>query len=93
MSLPVAQPEAGGIVPVSERLQDDLSDRFSQQVLISTSNGKEKVVKGVLRGVETLGAWSGASLVTSLRVKGRAEVERETFLSGGMASYGTTLLN
>jgi hypothetical protein len=90
---PITQSDAGGPVPISERLQDDLSDRFSQQVLISTSNGKEKVVKGVVRGVETLGAWSGASLVTTLRVKGRAEVERDSFLSGGMASYGTTLLN
>lgn len=89
---PVTRPDAGGPVPISERLQDDLSDRFSQQVLISTSNGKEKVVKGVVRGVETLGAWSGASLVTTLRVKGKAEVERDPFLSGGMASYGSNLL-
>jgi hypothetical protein len=50
--------------------------------VITISKGKEKVVKGVVRGVETLGAWSGASLVTSLRVKGKAEVEREPFLSG-----------
>jgi hypothetical protein len=33
-----------------------------------------------VRGVETLGAWSGASLVASLRVKGKGEVEREDFL-------------
>ena len=79
---PVAQPIAGGKVPVSERLQDDLSDRFSQQVSITTSKGREKMVKGVVRGVETLGAWSGASLVASLRVKGKAEVERESFLNG-----------
>jgi hypothetical protein len=90
---PAAPHDAGGKPPVSERLQDDLSDRFSQQVLISTSKGKEEVVKGVVRGVETLGAWSGASLVTSLRVKGKVEVERDPFLSGGMASYGSILLN
>ena len=80
---PVPQPDAGGNIPVSERLQDDLADRFSQQVLISTSKGREKVVKGVVRGVETLGAWSGASLVTSLRVKGKVEVDRDSFLNGG----------
>jgi len=80
---PVPQPDAGGNIPISERLQDDLADRFSQQVLISTSKGREKVVKGVVRGVETLGAWSGASLVTSLRVKGKVEVDRDSFLNGG----------
>jgi hypothetical protein len=79
---PAAQPDAGGSVPISERLHDDLSDQFSQKVLITTSKGKENVIKGVVRGVETLGAWSGASLVTSLRVKGRAEVERDPFLNG-----------
>ena len=79
---PMVQPDASGTVPISERLQDDLSDRFSQKILITTSKGRENVVKGVVRGVETLGAWSGASLVASLRVKGKAEVERDLFLNG-----------
>lgn len=77
---PVTSTDANGGIPISERPHDDLADRLSQQVLHSTTKDKEKVVKGIVRGVETLGAWSGASLVASLRVKGKGEVEREEFL-------------
>jgi actin-related protein len=77
---PVPSPDANGSIPISERPHDDLADRLSQQVLHATTKDKEKVIKGVVRGVETLGAWSGASLVASLRVKGKGEVEREEFL-------------
>lgn len=77
---PLPSPDANGGIPISERPHDDLADRLSQQVLLSTTKDREKVVKGVVRSVETLGAWSGASLMASLRVKGRGEVEREEFL-------------
>jgi actin-related protein len=77
---PVTSTDANGGIPISERPHDDLADRLSQQVLHSTTKDREKVVKGVVRGVETLGAWSGASLMASLRVKGKGEVEREEFL-------------
>lgn len=77
---PVTSTGANGGIPISERPHDDLADRLSQQVLHSTTKDGEKVVKGVVRGVETLGAWSGASLMASLRVKGKGEVEREEFL-------------
>jgi actin-related protein len=77
---PVTSTDANGGIPISERPHDDLADRLSQQVLHSTTKDKEKVVKGVVRGVQTLGAWSGASLMASLRVKGKGEVEREEFL-------------
>jgi actin-related protein len=40
---------------------------------------------GVIRPIETLGAWAGASLVTNLRVRGVVEVEREKFLQHGIA--------
>jgi actin-related protein len=76
----VASPDANGSIPISERSHDDLADRLSLQVLHATTKDKERLVKGVVRGVETLGAWSGASLVASLRVKGKGEVEREEFL-------------
>ena len=41
--------------------------------------------QGSLQAVDTLGAWSGASLLTSLKIKGIVEVERERFLSYGLA--------
>jgi len=40
---------------------------------------------GVIRPIESLGAWAGASLVTNLRVRGVVEVERERFLQHGIA--------
>jgi len=40
---------------------------------------------GVLRQVESLGPWAGASLLTSLKVKGFVEIERDRYLSHGLA--------
>ncbi|KAB8349509.1 hypothetical protein FH972_023535 [Carpinus fangiana] len=37
-----------------------------------------------VRGVETLGAWAGASLMAGLRIKGAVEIEREKFLQYGL---------
>ncbi|KAF2748298.1 actin-like ATPase domain-containing protein [Sporormia fimetaria CBS 119925] len=39
---------------------------------------------GVIRGVETLGVWAGASLVAQLRVKGIVEIDRDRFLKDGL---------
>jgi actin-related protein len=41
-------------------------------------------VGGIVRGVETLGAWAGASLVAQQRVKGIVEIERERYLQYGL---------
>lgn len=41
--------------------------------------------QGVLRCIESLGPWTGASLVTSLKVKSVVEIERERFLAHGIA--------
>ncbi|MCJ1473709.1 hypothetical protein MMC13_002360 [Lambiella insularis] len=40
---------------------------------------------GVVRGVETLGAWAGASLVAGMKIKGVVEIERDAFLQHGLA--------
>lgn len=42
-------------------------------------------IHGVIRAVESLGAWAGASLAASLKVRGLVEVEREKFLQHGLA--------
>ncbi|CAL5867459.1 uncharacterized protein PFLUO_LOCUS1678 [Penicillium psychrofluorescens] len=41
--------------------------------------------QGVLREVESLGAWAGASLATSLKIRGMVEIDREKFLQHGLA--------
>ncbi|KAJ5861778.1 uncharacterized protein N7529_009088 [Penicillium soppii] len=42
-------------------------------------------VQGVLREIESLGPWAGASLATSLKIRGMVEIEREKFLQHGLA--------
>lgn len=81
----------GTVVPHSERLHDDIKDPITlkaERRQVSTHGVSKHHVKGVVRGVETLGAWAGASLVASLRVKGVHEVEREEFLRHGLRDGG-----
>ncbi|TKA80827.1 hypothetical protein B0A49_01756 [Cryomyces minteri] len=40
------------------------------------------------RGVETLGAWAGASLIAGLRVKGVVEIEKDDFAKNGLRGTG-----
>lgn len=42
------------------------------------------LIGGTIRGVETLGAWAGASLVAQQRIKGIVEIERERYLQHGL---------
>ncbi|KAJ4373062.1 hypothetical protein N0V83_003353 [Neocucurbitaria cava] len=53
---------------------------------LSIRNGppRECSIGGVIRGVETLGAWAGASLVAQQRIKGIVEIERERYLKDGL---------
>ncbi|KAF3909702.1 hypothetical protein AA313_de0208829 [Arthrobotrys entomopaga] len=39
------------------------------------------VAPGTIRGVETMGAWVGGSIISGARIKGSVEIEREKFLS------------
>lgn len=40
---------------------------------------------GIIRGVETLGAWAGGSLLAGLKIKGIVEIDRDSFLQHGLA--------
>ena len=42
-------------------------------------------ISGIIRSVETLGAWAGGSLLANLRIKGVVEIEKESFLQHGLA--------
>lgn len=59
--------------PIEERLRRD------------QSKGTKPTVSGSIRGVESLGAWAGASLMANLRIKGLVEIERDSFLQYGLA--------
>lgn len=58
---------------------------FVEQKLRRQNKDTPTPVQGVLREIESLGAWAGASLVTSLQIRGVVEIEREKFLQHGLA--------
>ncbi|KPI42822.1 Actin-related protein 10 [Cyphellophora attinorum] len=61
-----------------DKLQKQLTKDSSQQ-------SAQQTVQGQIRCVESLGAWAGASLLTSLKVKAVVEIERSRFLESGIA--------
>ncbi|ORX93470.1 actin-domain-containing protein [Clohesyomyces aquaticus] len=74
-------------LPVAAGLQDPVIDPIDTKLAhLALKNGPPAAcfVGGTIRGVETLGAWAGASLVAQLRIKGIVEMEREKFLQHGL---------
>lgn len=68
----------------SEALEEPEVD-FVEQKLRRQNKDTPVPVQGVVREIESLGAWAGASLVTSLQIRGMVEIEREKFLQHGLA--------
>lgn len=83
-----AQEEATSTLALAResREKDDISDKLARE---AAKRGVE--VRGVVRGVETLGAWAGASLVTGLKVEGMLEVRKDEFMKYGLACFGSRL--
>lgn len=72
-------------VPHMDRVHDDIKDPITIKAERAQAQGRsEAPVKGVVRGLETLGAWAGASLLAGMRVKSAHEVEREDFVKFGL---------
>lgn len=74
-------------VPLSAGLQSPEVDAIDAKLAhFSLRNGPPSAceIGGVIRGVETLGAWVGASLIAQQRVKGIVEIERERYLQLGL---------
>lgn len=60
---------------------DHIAHTLSQQ---SLKDAGPLPVGGQVRGINTLGAWAGASLIVNQKVRGVVEVERERFLQHGL---------
>ncbi|CAG7982478.1 unnamed protein product [Penicillium olsonii] len=58
---------------------------FVEQKLRRQNRDTPVPVQGVLREIESLGPWAGASLTTTLKIRGMVEIEREKFLQHGLA--------
>ncbi|KAI4730324.1 actin-like ATPase domain-containing protein [Aureobasidium sp. EXF-10728] len=65
--------------------RDEVAEKLQREVL-----KRGITIQGEVRGVETLGAWAGASLVASLKVDATFEVKREDFFKNGLSSLGHT---
>lgn len=75
-------------VPHADRIHDDKYDEISRKAEREANKVKDEELKPEVRGVKTLGAWAGASLITSMKVKGAHEFEREEFLKNGLRDTG-----
>ncbi|KAL8649076.1 MAG: hypothetical protein Q9210_004615 [Variospora velana] len=75
--------------PVVERaathLEPQVRDPFAEKLDAAKMKTTKVTAAGEIRGVETLGAWAGGSLVANLKVKGVVEVDRDSFLTNGLA--------
>ncbi|TIA20106.1 actin-like ATPase domain-containing protein [Aureobasidium pullulans] len=65
--------------------RDEVAEKLQREV-----QKRGITIQGVVRGVETLGAWAGASLVASLKVDAAFEIKRDDFLKNGLSSLGHT---
>ncbi|EME46142.1 hypothetical protein DOTSEDRAFT_70217 [Dothistroma septosporum NZE10] len=80
---PIKMPLQEAVAP-AHRVHDDIKDPVTAKAEREASKGKVVMIKGVVRGVESLGPWAGASLMASMRVKGAHEVDREDYLKHGL---------
>ena len=78
----MAKPPTAKVPP---HLDPRLPDATEEEIRQRYPRDLKPVVSGVVRGVETLGAWAGASLLATLRMKGIVEIEKETFVQYGLS--------
>ena len=71
--------------PTPASLAPQISDPIEEKLRREQNKETKPAVSGVIRGVHSLGAWAGASLLASLRIKGVVEIDRDAFLQHGMA--------
>jgi hypothetical protein len=64
--------------------EEDAIDTKFAQLALRNGPPPASLVGGTIRGVESLGAWAGASLVAQQRIKGIVEIERERYLKDGL---------
>ena len=78
---PPVDPPSTAAAAFEPQVPDPIEDKLRRE----EAKGNPATVSGIVRGVETLGSWVGASLVAGIKVKGIVEVEREVFLQHGLA--------
>lgn len=70
---------------LSAAVAPQVTDPFEEKLRRERNKDSKGTVSGVIRGVVTLGAWTGGSLIANLRIKGVVEIEKDSFLQHGLA--------
>ena len=80
------------LIPItnSAALIDQESDPIQEQLKREASKRTKPVEHGHLRAVESLGAWSGGSLLSQLKVPAVSIIDREQWLQHGAAGASRT---
>jgi len=81
--VPQGQGTATPSIPAG--LVEQESDPIEEQLKREASKGAPPLVSGYLRAVESLGAFSGASLLSQLKIPSVSTVEREQWLQHGVS--------
>jgi actin-related protein len=71
------------LVPASDRVHDDIHDPVTIKAERGKGGASDSDASNVVRGVESLGAWAGASLVASLKIQGVHEIDKDDFNKHG----------
>lgn len=78
------QPDGNGAA-FAEQEPDEIEERILRTNSGGNKSQAEPPVKGVLRCIDSLGPWAGASLLTPLKIPTLAQVERDAWLQHGAA--------
>jgi actin-related protein len=79
------QPDEQPLARNAPQERDEVAEKLQREVL-----KRGVTIQGEVRGVETLGAWAGASLIASLKVDAAFEIKRDDFFKNGLSSLGHT---
>ncbi|KAI9863776.1 MAG: Actin- protein 10 [Vezdaea acicularis] len=75
-------PTSGSFTKVSAAFEAQQRDPVEES--LHRHNAKQGP-RGLIRGIETLGPWTGASLLAGMKAKSVVQIEKEKFLQNGLA--------
>ncbi|KAI9046698.1 hypothetical protein LZ554_009437 [Drepanopeziza brunnea f. sp. 'monogermtubi'] len=87
--LQVDEKPAVPIIPADQQEQE--ADPIEHELKREASKGAPATVSGSLRAVDSLGAWSGGSLLSQLKIPAISMVEREQWLQQGASGASRSI--
>ena len=75
------EPSAGKLASAMPQDANFIDEKLQRE----REKESKPTVSGIIRSVETLGAWAGGSLLANLRIKGVVEIEKDSFLQHGLS--------